>query len=109
MSSMSENENKQEKEKVEEKVEEEQEELEELEEKASLSFSPDINNPNTRTNDTILELQLGDVIHITNPVNDELNDQNFIIDYIDKTKAYLINTDTMNRIRVDQLKRGYVY
>ena len=108
MSSNSENENKQEKEKVEEKVEEEQEELEELEEKASLSFSPDINNPNTRTNDTILELQLGDVIHITNPVNDELNDQSFIIDYIDKTKAYLINTDTMNRIRVSITPEGVI-
>ncbi len=59
-------------------------------------------NPNTdvNPNDTILELQLGDVIHITNPLNDELNDQSFIIDYIDKTKAYLINSETMKRIRL---------
>ena len=53
-----------------------------------------------KPNDTILELQLGDVIHITNPLNDELNDQTFIIDYIDKSKVYLINTTSMTRIRL---------
>jgi hypothetical protein len=47
-----------------------------------------------------LELQLGDVIKITNPVNENLNEQIFLIDYIDKTKAYLINTDTLNTIKV---------
>jgi hypothetical protein len=50
--------------------------------------------------DIELELQLGDVIHITNPVNENLNEQTFIIDYIDKSKAYLINTDTFNRIKL---------
>ena len=59
-------------------------------------------------NDTILELQLGDVIHITNPVNEELNDQTFIIDYIDKTKTYLINSDTMNRIRLSISPEGTI-
>ena len=50
--------------------------------------------------DIELELQLGDVIHITNPVNENLNEQTFFIDYIDKSKAYLINTDTLNRIKI---------
>lgn len=50
--------------------------------------------------DIELELQLGDVIQITNPVNENLNDQTFIIDYIDKSKAYLINTDTLDRIKL---------
>jgi len=50
--------------------------------------------------DVELELQLGDVIHITNPLNENLNDQTFIIDYIDKSKAYLINTDTFNRLKL---------
>jgi hypothetical protein len=50
--------------------------------------------------DIELELQLGDVIHITNPVNENLNDQTFIIDYIDSSKTYLINTDTLNRIKL---------
>ena len=36
------------------------------------------------TNDTVIDLQLGDVIHITNPTNETLNDQLFSIDYIDR-------------------------
>jgi hypothetical protein len=56
--------------------------------------------PNPKSDDTILELQLGDVIQISNPLNDNLNDQTFIIDYIDKSKAYLINTETLERLRV---------
>jgi hypothetical protein len=63
-------------------------------------------NPNP--SDTILELQLGDVIHITNPVNDELNDHTFIIDYIDKAKAFLINTESMNRIRLSISPEGTI-
>ena len=38
-------------------------------------------------NDIEIILQLGDVIHITNPLNEKLNDQVFIIDYIDKQKC----------------------
>jgi hypothetical protein len=56
--------------------------------------------PKTKADDTVLELQLGDVIQISNPLNDNLNDQTFIIDYIDKAKAYLINTDTLERLRL---------
>jgi hypothetical protein len=50
--------------------------------------------------DIELELQLGDIIQITNPVNENLNDQTFIIDYIDKSKVFLINTDTLDRIKI---------
>jgi hypothetical protein len=50
--------------------------------------------------DIELDLQLGDIIHITNPVNEILNNQTFIIDYIDKSKAYLIDTDSLNRIKL---------
>ena len=50
--------------------------------------------------DIELELQLGDIIQITNPVNENLNNQTFIIDYINKSKAFLINTDTLNRIQI---------
>jgi hypothetical protein len=56
--------------------------------------------PSDNPNDTILELQLGDVISIKSPLNELLNEQTFIIDYIDKSKTYLINTDTMDKIRV---------
>ena len=53
-----------------------------------------------KNNDTVIELQLGDIIHITNPLNEMLNDKLFAIDYIDRSKAYLINTDTLERIRL---------
>jgi len=65
-------------------------------------MSTNTESPKTEPNqnDTILELQLGDVISITNPLNEMLNDQTFIIDYIDKSKAYLINAETMEKIRI---------
>lgn len=49
---------------------------------------------------TEIELQLGDIIQITNPKNDVLNNQVFLIDYIDSTKVILINTDTLNKIKL---------
>jgi hypothetical protein len=55
----------------------------------------------TKRDDNIeLELQLGDVIKITNPANENLDQQTFFIDYIDNFKAYLINTETLNRLKV---------
>ena len=56
--------------------------------------------PKRKPSDLELELQLGDVIQITNPVNEILNDQIFMIDYIDILKAYLINADTLERVKV---------
>jgi hypothetical protein len=64
--------------------------------------------PKPKSDDTVLELQLGDVIQISNPLNDNLNDQTFIIDYIDKEKAYLINTDTLERLRLSIDKDGTI-
>ncbi|MFY7730488.1 MAG: hypothetical protein ACOVRN_13290 [Flavobacterium sp.] len=57
-------------------------------------------NTNKESANVDLELQLGDVIRITNPTNENLHLQTFIIDYIAATKAYLINTETMNRIKI---------
>lgn len=48
----------------------------------------------------IIELQLGDVIQLFNPINENLNNQIFIIDYIDKSKIILINTDTFKKIQL---------
>jgi len=62
----------------------------------------------SKPNDTILELQLGDIINITNPLNEQLNEQTFIIDYIDKSKTYLINTETLDRIRVNISEDGTI-
>jgi hypothetical protein len=46
-----------------------------------------------------IHIQLGDVIHITNPTNEILNDQQFYIDYIDKEKVFLINVKTLDKIK----------
>jgi hypothetical protein len=64
--------------------------------------------PKPKSDDTVLELQLGDVIQISNPLNDNLNEQTFIIDYIDKEKSYLINTDTLERLRLSIDKDGTI-
>ncbi len=50
--------------------------------------------------DQTLVLELGDVIKITNSDDEELNDNTFIIDYIDKSKMKLIDINNMNKIRV---------
>lgn len=46
-----------------------------------------------------IHIQLGDVIHISNTTNEILHDQQFYIDYIDKEKTYLINVNTLDRIK----------
>ena len=61
--------------------------------------SEKINSDTIGKNETIIELQLGDVIKILSEQNDTLNGQSFIIDYIDKSKMYLINVDTLDRIK----------
>jgi hypothetical protein len=53
-----------------------------------------------------LELQLGDIIQITNPVNELLDGQVFFIDYIDKQKVYLVNSESLQRIKVPIDDRG---
>ena len=47
-----------------------------------------------------IELQLGDVIEIKNPLNEQLNDKTFFIEYIDSTKMVLIDTNTLNKITI---------
>jgi hypothetical protein len=64
-------------------------------------------NKNTDS-DTTLELQLGDVIKITNPVNEKLNNQTFIIDYIDTSKTYLINIENFERIKLKISEDGII-
>ena len=69
-------------------------------------MSEELKTETQKQKDIELELQLGDVIQIINPVNENLNEQIFIIDYIDKSKAYLINTDTLNRIKIKITEDG---
>jgi len=51
-------------------------------------------------NEKIIPLRLDDVIRIQDPENDELNDNEFLIDYVDKNKIRLINTETLNIITI---------
>jgi len=46
----------------------------------------------------VVSLQLDDIIRITDPENEELNNHEFVIDYIDKAKIKLINTETLQPI-----------
>ena len=59
-----------------------------------------LSDKSSENNDTIIILQLGDVITISNPKNEKLNEQTFIIDYIDKSKLYLINVETLAKIKL---------
>ena len=61
-----------------------------------------------KENETVIELQLGDVISIINPKNEKLNDQTFIIDYIDRAKMYLINVDTLAKIKLKISEDGII-
>lgn len=51
-------------------------------------------------NEVTMELELGDVIKIFNPLDDNLNEKTFIIDYIDSSKMRLIDVDSLNTIQL---------
>jgi len=70
--------------------------------------STDSNDSSLENKETIIFLQLGDVITISNPKNEKLNEETFIIDYIDKTKMYLINVDTLERIKLKISNDGII-
>jgi hypothetical protein len=57
-------------------------------------------NVSEEQNEIKIELQLGDVIEIKNPLNEQLNDKTFYIDYIDSSKMVLIDTSTLKKITV---------
>jgi hypothetical protein len=54
-----------------------------------------------------IELQLGDIIQIFYPLNLNFHEQIFIIDYIDNTKLYLINIDTLKLEKLS-IKNGVI-
>ena len=75
---------------------------------SSTSSESEINLEKSNESDTVIELQLGDVIQIFNPLNDRLNKQTFIIDYIDRSKTHLINIDTLERIKLKISEDGLI-
>jgi len=61
-----------------------------------------------KSNEMKIELQLGDIIEIKNPINEELNDKTFIIDYIDPTKILLTDVNSLNSVRLGISTEGIV-
>jgi hypothetical protein len=75
---------------------EEVEEVEELEDiKADTKNDTKADTSEKRDNEIMLKL--GDIILISDPTNEILNDQIFLIEYIDPTKIKLINSDTFEK------------
>jgi len=66
------------------------------------------NETNIPENEIKIELQLGDVIEIKNPINEQLNEKTFIIDYIDSEKIILTDTDNLNTIRLSISPDGII-
>jgi hypothetical protein len=89
-------------EEIEKPEQEEEEETPEIVEDTKAELDADSNNSVVFKNSDdpseqqVITLQLDDVIKIIDPENDELNNNEFIIDYIDQTKLRLINTQTLN-------------
>ena len=75
-------------------------EIEEIEEQEEMEEQGQPIITNDSASETLIQLQLGDVIHIINPLNEMLNNQTFIIDYIDRVKLILINIDTFNKTKL---------
>ncbi len=55
-----------------------------------------------------IKLELGYIIQIFDPTNDNLNSQTFYIDYIDKNKIVLINIDTLEKIKLKINENGVI-
>ena len=58
--------------------------------------------------DESLTLKLGDIIEITAPNNEILNNHVFIIEYIDPNKIKLVNADTFQKIQLIINKDGHI-
>jgi len=59
-------------------------------------------------NPKVIELQLGDVIKIKDPTNERLNDQTFIIHYIDSTVLKMTNIDSLDNIQLKISEDGTI-
>jgi len=59
------------------------------------------NQPLPSINKKNISLELGDIIEIVAPPNDELHENTFIIDYIDKTKIRIIDTANYRIIQLN--------
>ena len=55
---------------------------------------------NSNSQKQTIELQLGDVIQIIDPTNEQLNEEIFIIDYLDSNLMKLTNTSSFDNIQL---------
>ena len=55
-----------------------------------------------------IELRLGDVINLTDPTNELLNEQTFLIEYIDSEKVELVHTNTFKKIKLKIGENGAI-
>lgn len=55
-----------------------------------------------------IELRLGDVINLTEPTNELLNEQTFLIEYIDNEKVELVHTNTFKKIKLKVGENGVI-
>jgi hypothetical protein len=71
-----------------------------------------VNSDNEKTNatdkDKLIQLQLGDIIELYDPKNEQLNEQTFYIDYIDETKMILINEATLESVKLKINETGII-
>ena len=64
------------------------------------------NDTTNKTNEKLIQLELGDIIQLYAPTNDKLNEQTFFIDYIDNDKMLLIDENTLDTIKIKIGKDG---
>jgi hypothetical protein len=57
---------------------------------------------------TTVVLKLGDVVIIKAPTNEILNNNTFLIEYIDKEKVKLVNADTLEKIQLRISQNGVI-
>jgi hypothetical protein len=65
--------------------------------------SPKLPNPSSPSS---IEVALGDIIQLIAPTNSTINDQIYLIEYIDETKIKLINAATATRLILTMSSKG---
>ena len=68
--------------------------------------SPKLPNPLSPSSPSSIEVALGDIIQLIAPTNSTINDQIYLIEYIDETKIKLINAATATRLILTMSSKG---
>lgn len=67
-----------------------------------------MSNKNNENTPSEIKLELGYVIEIFDPSDENLNAQTFYIDYIDKNKMVLLNTESLEKIKLKINENGVI-